>query len=313
MKRLLILCLVGTLSVTVRAQVKSDREHDGLSGPVETVTTEVTEIISKGGKRVEGPRVPQHTVTYDARGNRVKRVDFNRDGSVAQTLVYKYDTEGRNIGYEDYVAGLSTPRKHIYTLDQKGYRVAYRIEQPDGKAGDERYVYKYDDKGSLLVEELYYKTTLVSRNENTYDQQGRLLSQVSYNPDSTVSSRIRVSLAADGKPVERTRHDGDLLTYRVRYTYDKKGRRVEVETTGSYVESDSVSESHVTGKVVYVYKGKDQPKEMMIYNQDGSLRERVVIEYDSRGNWTKRTHRVKAATAGNEVTRQIDYRTITYQ
>jgi len=273
---------------------------------------EVAEFTTNDGKSVEGPRVPLHTVTYDARGNRVKRIDFNHDGSVVQTIVYNYDTEGRTIGYEDYVAGLSTPRKHIYTLDQNGNRVEYRIEQPTGKPGDEKYVYKYDDKGKLVAEELYYKTTLISRNENTYDQQGRLISQISYNPDSTVSMRIRVSFTPDGKPIERIRHDGDLLTYRVRYTYDNKRRLVQVETTGSYVESDSTSEGHITGRVVYVYKGKDQPKEMLIYNQDGSLRERVLIDYDSRGNWTKRTHRVQASV-GKEVTRQIVYRTITYQ
>jgi hypothetical protein len=289
------------------------QRDDRLRGPVHTVATEVAEFTTQDGRNVEGPSVPLHTITYDARGNRIKRLDFNHDGSVAQTIVYNYDAQGRYVGYEDYAAGLSTPRKHIYILDEKGNRVEYRMLQPTGKDADEKYAYKYDDKGNLIAEELYHKTSLISRNENTYDQQGRLISQISYNPDSTVSSRIVVSLAPDGKPLERTRHDGDLLTYRVRYTYDNKRRLVEVETTGSWIETDAPSEDHITGKVVYVYKGKDQPKEMLIYNQDGSLRERVAIDYDSRGNWTKRTHRVKAAPAAKEVTRQIDYRTITYQ
>ena len=138
-------------------------------GPVQTVTTEVSEFTIKEGKNVEGPRVPQHTVTYDARGNKVRRVDFNRDGSVAQTLVYNYDAEGLSVGYEDYAAGLNTPRKHIYTLDPKGHRVEYRIVQLNGAAGDEKYVYKYDSNGNRVAEELYHKTSLISRNENTYD------------------------------------------------------------------------------------------------------------------------------------------------
>jgi hypothetical protein len=312
----IVLFVLLVCSVDIHAQKKSDREQNQLVGPVQTVKTEISEFDSKDGRSVEGPRVPLHTLTYDASGNVVKRVDFNRDGSVAQTLIYNYDTEGRNVGYEDYAAGLDVPRKHIYTLDQNGNRVEYRMVQPTGKDADEKYAYKYDDKGNLVAAELFHKTSLVSRNENTYDLQGRLISQVSYNPDATVSMRIRVSFAPDGKLVERTRHDGDLLTYRVRYTYDKKGRLVEIETTGSYVNTDSSSEDHITGKVVYVYKGKHQPKEMLIYNQDGSFRERVVIDYDSRGNWTKRTHRVKAAQTGKpgikEATRQIDYRTITY-
>ena len=132
MKRVFSIVLVCALWTTAGAQKNSDRERDRLFGPVQIVSTEVAEFTTKDGKNVEGPRVPQQTVAYDARGNRVKRVDFNRDGTVAQTLVYNYDAEGRCVGYDDYAAGLSTPRKHIYTLDSKGHRVEYRIVQPEG-------------------------------------------------------------------------------------------------------------------------------------------------------------------------------------
>ncbi len=274
--------------------------------------TEVVELTVKDGKNVEGPRMPVQTISYDSRGNRTKRVDFNRDGSVAQTLIYHYDAEGRSTGYEDYMPGLSSARKHIYVLDQNGRRTEYRIVQPTGSAGDERYVYKYDSNGNKIAEDLYYKTSLISRNENTYDSQGKLIAQTMYNPDGSVSARITNSFDANGKPVERVRHDNDLLTYRVSYKYDSRGRLERVETAGSYVEMDSGSDGYVTGQVVYVYKGKDQPKEMLIYNQDGSFRERVVFDYDSRGNWIKRTRRVKAAASGKDVPAQIEYRTITY-
>ena len=306
MKILFVLLLV-TYCVTAGAQPKSDRELDRLLGPAQTVTTEVAEFTVKDGKSVEGPRVRLLEVSYDARGNRVKRVDFSRDGSAAQTIVYHYDAEGRHTGYEDYTSGMSTPRKHVYLLDEKGNRAEYKMVQPTGSAADERYVYKYDAKGNKVAEELYHKTSLVSRNENSYDDQGRLISQTIYNPDGSVAARIRVSFSPDGKPLERIRHDADLVTYRVRYAYDKKGRLVEVETTGSYVETDANSEGHITGKVVYIYKGKDQLKEMLIHNTDGSLRERVVFSYDSRGNWTSKT-----TLTGKEAPRQIEYRTIKY-
>ena len=313
MKRILTALLIwGLWFVAVNAQTSSDKERDRLFGPVQTVTTEVAEFTEKDDKSVEGGRMRLHEVSYDARGNRVKRVDFNRDGSPAQTIVYNYDAEGRSTGYEDYASGLSTPRKHVYILDQKGNRAEYRMVQPSGSAADERYVYKYDANGNKVAEELHHKTSLVSRTENSYDTQGRLTSQTIYNPDGSISARMRVSFSPEGKLVERIRHDGDLLTYRVRYTYDTKGRLVEVETTGSYVETDSNSEGYVTGKVVYVYKGKDQPKEMLIHNQDGSLRERVVFDYDSHKNWTRKTHYVKPSPTAKEAPRQIEYRTITY-
>ena len=141
---------------------------------MQTVAIEVAEFTTKDGKAVEGPRMPAQTISYDARGNRVKQVDFNRDGSTAQMLVYSYDTEGRCTGYEDYTPGLNAPRKHIYMLDQAGKRAEYNIIQPTGAAGDEKYFYKYDAKGNRIAEELYYKKSLISRNENSYDEQGRL-------------------------------------------------------------------------------------------------------------------------------------------
>ena len=309
MKLISIVLCVGALFV-VAANAQSEKES--LAGAVQTVTVEVAEFTAKDGKSVEGPRIPVQTVSYDARGHRTKRVDFNRDGSVAQTIVYNYDAEGRSTGYEDSMPGLSAARKHVYVLDQNGKRVEYKIVQPSGSAGDERYVYKYDAAGNLIAEDLYHKTSVISRNENAYDSQGRLVSQTMYNPDGSVSARIAKTFDAAGKLVERVRHDNDLLTYRVSYKYDNKGRVERVETVGSYVEMDSGSEGHVTGHVVYVYKGKDQPKEMLIYNPDGSFRERLVYDYDSRGNWTKRTRRVKATTNGKDTPVQIEYRTISY-
>lgn len=307
MKRILTILIVCAFWTVIHAQAKSDSEHDRLSGAVQSVKTEIVEFTARDDKNVEGPRMPVQTITYNAHGNRMKRVDFNRDGSVAQTLVYSYDAEGRSTGYDDYMPGLSTARRHIYVLDQSGRRIEYRIVQPTGSAGDEKYLYTYDANGNRVTEELYHKTTLIGRNENTYDSQGRLISQIIYNPDGSISARINNSIAADGKPTQRIRYDGDLLTYKVLYTYDSKGRLTTLETVGSFVETDSSAEGFVTGKMVHVYKGKDQPKETLIYNQDGSLRERIVSDYDSRGNWTKRTRYLKAAPM------QVEYRTITYQ
>ena len=295
--------------VTATAQAKRDRESDGLRGSVQTVKTEVVELTTKDGKSVEGPRSIVQTIDYDAHGNRLKRVDYNRDGSIAQTISYTYDTAGRNTGYEDYTPGLTTPRKHIYVLASDGKKSEYNIIQPTGTAGDEKYLYKYDNSGNRVAEELYHKKSLISRNENSFDTQGRLILQTIYNPDGTIAARIKNSYAGDGKPLERVRHDGDLLTYRVRHKYDDKGRLGEREVTGSFVEMDSDSESYPTGRVVYSYKD-DRPKEAITYNPDGSFRDKVVFDYDSRGNWKKRTRKVRVAA--KEVTQQIEYRTITY-
>ena len=316
MKRVFTTILGALLLVTANAQSqsepRSDKDRDRLLGQVLTVKTEAAEFVTQDGKNVEGPRMPVLSVEYDARGNRVKRVDYNRDGSVAQTIVYTYNTEGRNTGFEDYMPGLDTPRKHVYVLDASGRKTEYSIIQPNGKPADEKYLYKYNPSGFKIADELYHKTSIISRNENTYDDQGRLTAQVFYNPDGTISAKVQNTFTADGKPLERIRYDDDLVTYKVRYTYDGKGRLVETQTTGSYLDEEFNSEGHTAGKVVYVYKAKNQVKEAITYNPDGSFRERLIFDYDSQGNWTRRTRRVKSPN-GKELPQQIEYRTITYQ
>src|SRR5437764_15054566 len=54
----------------------SDREQDGLAGPVRRVKSETTKITVKNGKPVEGPRAVLDTTTYDQKGNRVDNAYF---------------------------------------------------------------------------------------------------------------------------------------------------------------------------------------------------------------------------------------------
>ena len=68
----------------------SDREQDGLNGPVRRVKTETAKIAVKGGKPVESARVVLETTTYDQKGNRVDNAYFlAAGGSLTGKEVYK--------------------------------------------------------------------------------------------------------------------------------------------------------------------------------------------------------------------------------
>jgi hypothetical protein len=314
MKRaLIIMFAVALWAVAANAQAKTDRERARLRGGVQSVRTEAAEFAPKGGGSVAGKRRLLQVVTYNARGDRLKQVDYNHDGSVAQTLVCTFDGQGRANGYEEYTGGLTTPRQHLYVLDDRGQRIEYSFVQPDGSAG-EKYLYRHDARGNIIEETLHgHKGELISRNVFAYDDKGRPTSQTRYNADGSVSSIIASTYDAQGMPVERVRHEGDTLTYRVRYFYDRLMRVVAQETVGSVVESDiHPSEAHAPGRVVYVYKEKEQPKETIAYAPDGSIRERVSLEYDSRGNWIKRTRMAGSGEGSRRELRRVEYRTITY-
>lgn|SRR5215207_468403 len=313
MKIVSTVLLVCALCAVAAAQTKRYEERAGLNGVIRAVRTEVEELMPGGVENTSGRRVPVQAVSYDARGNKAKQVDFNPDGTASQTFVYAFDAEGRAVGYEEFSGAMTVPRKHVYTLDEAGRRVEYKIVQPDGSAGD-RYSYKYDSGGRLAEESLFeHKGKPISRSVYTYDARGRQAARIGYNPDGSVSSITRRTYDARGRLAELLRLDGRLLTYRVRYTYDRSGRVLEQETEGSALDEDMPSaEAHAPGRVVYVYKGKGRPSEAVAYDPDGSVRERVLIEYDSRGNWVKKTRVPRNAGSGGGVPQRVEYRSIEY-
>jgi periplasmic protein TonB len=76
----------------------SEREQDGLAGPVRRVKTETAKITVKGGQPAEGPRQVLETTTYDQKGNRVDNAYFlAAGGSLTGKEVYKYDARGNII------------------------------------------------------------------------------------------------------------------------------------------------------------------------------------------------------------------------
>lgn len=312
MKIVVTVLLVCAFCAAAVAQTRSDRERAGLRGPVSVVRTEVVEFAQGDGKDVAGPRWPLQSVGYNLRGAKSRQTDFNQDGSASQTLIYASDAEGRATGYEEFSGGMTVPRKHVFVLDEKGNRVEHRIVQPDGASG-EKNLYRYDERGRLVEAKLLeHKGALLSRTVYDYDARGRQASQTIYNADGSLSSVSRVAYDARGRVTERNRFDGGLLTYRVRYRYDRRGRLVEQETVGSVVEPDfPAAEAHAPGRVVYVYGVAGQPREAIVYDPDGSVRERILMEYDSRGNWVRRTRLPQSAAAGN-VPRRVEYRHIEY-
>lgn len=303
MRRILTLLTFSLLWNAAGAQTVS-AGGDGLNGPVKEVRHETSESAPGGGAARRG-----RSDSYDVKGNKVEERHFGPDGSVAQRLVYTFDARGRATGYEEYSVGVGTPRRHIYVLGEKGERVEYKIVQPDGAAGEKR-IFKYDAQGRLAEERLHeHKGKLLTRNVHAYDEAGRPVSQTRYDADGAVSSVATVVYDAQGRPVERARHEGGILMYRIVYRYDSRGRLLEQETVGSVLDADvSAAEVHQPGRVSYVYKDGKQPKEATRYGPDGTARERIVFQYDPRGNWVSKTY--FSLTAGG--THRAEYRTITY-
>ncbi len=109
--------------ISVAAE-SSDRNQDGLIGPVRRVRVETAKIAVKGGNFVEGPRVLSGVATYDPKG---RKVDF-----------VAYPVEGGTL-----------PGKEEYSYDDKGNIVEMVLRGNDGAAlSKETYKYELDEMGN---------------------------------------------------------------------------------------------------------------------------------------------------------------------
>jgi periplasmic protein TonB len=96
----------------------TEREQDGLSGPVRRVKTETAKITVKGGQPVEGPRQVLETTTYDQKGTRVDNAYFlAAGGSLTGKEVYKYDTRGNIVEMTLHNDDGTLLAKEVYTYE----------------------------------------------------------------------------------------------------------------------------------------------------------------------------------------------------
>jgi len=257
-----------------------------LVGPVKTLETGSVEY--KSG--VEGKRIPHQKITFNERGDFTELIGYSReDGSASYKHVYKYDDQGRNVGYEEYSGvldkTLTVPRRHVYTLDEKGRRREYKVYESDGTLGS-RFVDVYDEVGNKIEEQFFYHTgAMGGKTVRAYDDRGNEIRTIYYDKDKNIASRNESVYNADGRRTEWIQYYGDTLRYKIFHKYDEKGRVVEAETLEFNAPPDVWTDhAPVPGKVVTIFDDEKRTREVASYGVDGALKERTVYSSDDKGN-----------------------------
>jgi TonB family protein len=92
---LLLTTAHSDVSLFSRLSTDTDRDRDGLAGPVRRVRTETVKLSNKGGKVIEGQRAVMEVVAYDIKGIKIENAYFPVPGAVLTGKeVYKYDDKG---------------------------------------------------------------------------------------------------------------------------------------------------------------------------------------------------------------------------
>lgn len=184
----------------------------------------------------DGTVVSRKEWVYDENGNLTSYLDDL--GSIVTREAYTYDENGRMTEYEYSHERLFSGPYHnrtTYAYDTDGNLsqvIEYR-EMSYGWIISEETVYSdYDGNGNATVEQIkHHSSTATERTENTYDENGNLLSCLRYDPYGNLLQKETYQYDAEGREILQESYDAkESTTYRFESAYDENG----VRTTRGY-------------------------------------------------------------------------------
>lgn len=286
LRNYLVVCFMAGIVCTSEAAgtTKSDKERDGLIGPVQM-------IIEESGTQTEGAVIWKQATTYDPTGSMTEfKVASGKVGGQVETgkTIYERDSKGRITGSKSFGGDGVLQEKTLYAYDKSGNQIEQAIYDKDGNLKF-KFVHAYDADGNRVETKSYLRDgSLKSKSIYTYDSKRNMNSMSSFK-DCTSDQRCKLAYRADNKYDERD-HLAETVIYKAGGSLDE--RRAHIYNVGGHEQ------------------------EMIVYNADGSIREKEIYpyEYDSVGNWIKKTTTKTVSKEGKLVPEppHIVKRTITY-
>ena len=166
------------LPAAVRAQAalasvsnETDRQRDGLQGPVRRVRTETAKLVYKAGKVTEGERKVLETATYDMKGVKVDNAYF-------------------------LAAGGELTGRETYRYDERGNIVEMTLLNADGSVlTKERYEYEFDAMGNWT--KMLTSVAIVENGETKFEPTEVTFRFISYFLQEQVAQKLQ-----PGQPVK---------------------------------------------------------------------------------------------------------------
>jgi TonB family protein len=156
----------------------TDRDRDGLAGPVRRIKTEMAKLSNKVGKIVEGQRVVLEAVAYDIKGTKVENAYYP-------------------------VPGAALTGKEVYKYDDKGNIVEMTMLNADGSlVSKEVYAYEFDALGNWT--KMTTSVAMIEGGKITYEPTEVTYRTISYYLDEATLAKMNQPAAAPTTPAQST-------------------------------------------------------------------------------------------------------------
>jgi hypothetical protein len=177
MRKLLFITGLCILITGTALSQKTDRERDGLKGPVRTVSVRQATISNEDGKETESPLLLTHHVAYDQSGNRTELVLYHKSGNLSRRIVYQYDPDTKR-------------RSSLITCNSRNEMVR-KVDNKYGRSGF---------KVSSTIQDFNEDGTLFRKTELTFGPLAELIDVAEYQGDGSLIKKGSPSL--EGTQVE---------------------------------------------------------------------------------------------------------------
>lgn len=211
--------------------MRTDREKQGLIGPVKSVET--AQFEGQGGELIEQPSF-SYTVTFNQDGWLIEQVHRNSDGSEWRST-NDYSDSGKLLAARSFDPSGALNGELRYIYDDDGRLVAEQHMTRDGRVTTPA-TYVYDRAGGKVkIQELDFageasvRTEAIvmiegttsacirageaKRVESRYGDQGEPVEVKVFNAGGALVSRVEITRDARGNPLEETEYVGDVVRF----------------------------------------------------------------------------------------------------
>ncbi len=215
---------------------------------------------------------------------------------------YFFDNLGRNTEYVEFYANgdLNSKIKYTYNTKEKVATISYfdKEEKPTIKK-----LWVYDSKGQLSEIQDYTKENKPGyRYVYTYNTNGNRVMEESYRPDNTPYSKATYTFDAKGNETGYLLQTQGYANSSRKYAYDDKSNKIE--------EIWLNGKEEITFRFVRAYDSNGNMIEELTYKGNEkahSSKSTWKYEYDSKGNWIKRTQYTNDGVEFDIAERKITY------
>jgi len=285
---------------------KSDREADGLVGPVQTVQSDVLRPTKIAWLFTIQRRMPHRCVFYNQAGNKTKVIHYERGSEGSE--IYRYHPADRLA--EAIIQHNSTITRKTYTYDDSTHRVEIREEiVTKERTIRRRYISTFNDQG-LQIGAGYDDDSSIHLKafyQYTYDDDGRVTTIQTYNEKGSRYHKLVFDYDPDGRVIAEASYGPNDTLYEQRaFNY-----AIDERTEDLLVYKDD-NDLHL--KDVYRYNDKDNLVEVTAYSATSAVlgRTSYTYQYDEIGNWVEKVARSWIVETGRASSKWTEYQTIRY-